>query len=390
MTFGTLALVVAAGLIGPLVGWWGRAAPPIVVGEIVAGVVIGRSGFDWLHSSDPTLVLLSNVGLALLMFIVGTHLPVRSPELRPALGRGLCAALSVGVLALAAGAGVADVVGPHDPLVLAVLVASSSGAVALPILQAIPRNDRPILVATAWIAIADVATVLAIPLVLPVGSTARALAGGALVIAAAAVVYVAARGLGRTGVVGRVRDASGDRGWAVDLRIALLVLFVLAWIAERFGTSILLAGFASGVVVTFLGEPRRVAQQLIGIGEGFFVPLFFVALGAKLDLGAFVHEPRTVLLAAALLAATTVIHLVVAVAWRLPPATGMLATAQLGVPAAVASVGLSSHALTAGQASAVMAAAVGSLIVCAIGGALLGNPRGMTDAAAPRVVRPAP
>jgi Kef-type K+ transport system membrane component KefB len=286
-----------------------------------------------------------------------------------------------GVLALGGGAALSTFVGLHRPLVLAILLATSSGAVALPVLQAIPRNDSPVLVATAWIAIADVASVLAIPLVLPVGSTVRALAGGALVIGVGAVVFAASYAVRGTDAVERIRKASVERGWAVDLRIALLVLFTLAWIADRFGTSILLAGFAGGVVVTLLDEPRRVAQQLIGIGEGFFVPLFFTVLGAKLDLGAFVHEPRTIVLGAALLVGTTVVHVVVAAVWRLPIATGLLATAQLGVPAAVASVGLTVRALDVGQASAVMAAAVGSLIVCAIGGALLGNTRPLTATA---------
>jgi Kef-type K+ transport system membrane component KefB len=292
-----------------------------------------------------------------------------------------------GAAALGIGAALAPFVGLDRPLVLAALLATSSGAVALPVLQAIPRNDSPILVATAWIAIADVVTVLAIPLVLPAGSTLRALAGGALVIALAACVFVAARTVRGTNLVERVRQASVERGWAVDLRIALLVLFTLAWIATRYGTSILLAGFAAGVAVTLLDEPRRVAQQLIGIGEGFFVPLFFTTLGARLDLSAFVHEPRTVVLGAALLVGSTIIHVVVAAVWRLPVATGLLATAQLGVPAAVTSVGLAVHVLGVGQASAIMAAAIGSLIVCAIGGVILGNPRPLTVAAPPATPR---
>jgi Kef-type K+ transport system membrane component KefB len=202
-----------------------------------------------------------------------------------------------------------------------------------------------------------------------------------LVIAISAVTFLVSRAVRGADVVERVRAASVERGWAVDLRIALLVLFTLAWVATRFGTSILLAGFAAGVVVTLLDEPRRVAQQLIGIGEGFFVPLFFTALGARLDLGAFIHEPRTVVLAVGLLVGTTIVHVAVAALWRLPLATGLLATAQLGVPAALASVGLTVHALDVGQASAVMAAAVGSLIVCAIGGAMMGNTRPLTTAA---------
>ena len=50
MSFGVLALVVAAGLAGPLLAVGRRGAVPVVVGELVAGVAIGRTGTHWL---DP-------------------------------------------------------------------------------------------------------------------------------------------------------------------------------------------------------------------------------------------------------------------------------------------------------------------------------------------------
>ena len=72
--------------------------------------------------------------------------------------------------------------------------------------------------------------------------------------------------------------------------------------------SIMLAGFALGLVVAAVGEPRRLARQLFGITEGFFGPLFFVWLGASLqvrDLGA---HPRLILLGVALGAGAVVAH----------------------------------------------------------------------------------
>src|SRR5690242_10902225 len=91
MTFGTLTLIVVAGLAGPaLAGLRGRAVPA-VVGEIVAGVVIGASGFGWIDATDPVLEFLAAVGFAMLMFVVGTRLPLRDPNLRAALGRAFAA-----------------------------------------------------------------------------------------------------------------------------------------------------------------------------------------------------------------------------------------------------------------------------------------------------------
>ena len=59
---------------------------------------------------------------------------------------------------------------------------------------------------------------------------------------------------------------------------------MLAYLADRVNTSILVAGFASGLVVSAIGEPRRLTRQVRGIAHGFFIPLFFVTLGARLDV----------------------------------------------------------------------------------------------------------
>ena len=88
-----------------------------------------------------------------------------------------------------------------------------------------------------------------------------------------------------------MRRLSKQRRWALDLRLSLLVLFVLAWIAQKGGTSILIAGFAAGLMVAVIGGPKRLSTQVRGIADGFFVPLYFVVLGAQLDLGGSRAQP---------------------------------------------------------------------------------------------------
>jgi len=307
------------------------------------------------------------------MFIVGTHLPVRDRRLRSALARGAAVAATVGGLAVVASVMLGSTVGLHRPAIFAVLLATSSGAVALPVLQGLGTPNRTVLVVTAWIAIADVATVLALPVVLATGRIARVVTGGALAVLVAAAMLVAAEVARDRAWVLRVRTLSHERGWGLDLRVSLLALFTCAWIASYFGASILIAGFAVGAVVALLGEPRRVAQQLVGIGEGFAIPLFFVHLGAQIDLGAMLESPRALALAAVLAGVAVAIHLLAALVWRLPVTMGLVASAQLGVPAAVVSIGLATKQLTAAQGAAVMAALLVSLGACAVGGALLGQ-----------------
>ena len=208
------------------------------------------------------------------------------------------------------------------------------------------------------------------------GSFTRALVGALLIVVVAAAFGLVISRLIDLDPVEELRHASHHLAWAFDLRLSLLVLFTLAWIAERFDTSALLAGFAAGVMVSLLGEPRRVADQLIGLGEGFFVPLFFVVLGARIDLRALVHSRDDLVLFAALALGTTLVPLAVAAIVRLPMTSGLLAAAEMGVPSAVASLGLASGALRPGQAAAIVGAAALSLAVTSVGAIRLGlNPR---------------
>jgi Kef-type K+ transport system membrane component KefB len=169
----------------------------------------------------------------------------------------------------------------------------------------------------------------------------------------------------------RARELSKDQHWALDLRLSLAVLFLLAWLAQKSGTSVLMAGFGAGLMVAAIGGPKRLSTQMRGVADGFFVPLYFVFLGAQLDLRALVEGPSMLALAATLLALNVAIHVGAAAIVRHPPAAGLAASAQLGVPAAVASLGLSEHILSRPVATAIVAAAVASLGVCTLGVGLL-------------------
>jgi Kef-type K+ transport system membrane component KefB len=188
--------------------------------------------------------------------------------------------------------------------------------------------------------------------------------------AAGAVLVLAQLSRGRP-IVRGLRRASKRRGWALDLRVSLLVLFTLSWLAERTGTSILIAGFAVGLVVAVLGGPKRLSRQVTGIAAGFFIPLFFVVLGAKLDLRALVHHPSNLEIAALLIVANVAVHLVAARATHQPFAAGLMATAQLGVPAGVVTLGLQRHLISPGAAAAILLAALATVGLCSLGVGLL-------------------
>ena len=99
VTFGVLTVIVIAGLGGPLLSASERILVPVVVGELLAGLVIGRTGFHLIHPADPTLAFMAAIGFAMLMFGAGMKVPLRTPQLGTRLVRGTIAAAIAGVFA---------------------------------------------------------------------------------------------------------------------------------------------------------------------------------------------------------------------------------------------------------------------------------------------------
>jgi Kef-type K+ transport system membrane component KefB len=368
MSFGSLALVMAGGLLGPILAGIPRLAIPLVVGELLAGLAIGQTGFGWVDPARPELVFLGDVGFAVLMLIAGTHLPLRTRGLPGALRAGTVATALVALLALPVAVLLRHVTPLHDTGVFAILLSTSSAAIVMPVLT--DRSAGPgarALVAIAWVSIADVATVIAIPIVLASGHVGRVVLGSVLVLAACAALYLVVRVAIEHHTLARAERSSLERGWALRLRLSFVALFALAWLATEYGTSVLIAGFGIGAVIALLGEPKSIAQELIGVGEGFLVPVFFVLLGARLDVRALFSDPANLGLLAALFVATVAVHVTVALVTRIGLSTGLLASAQLGVPAAITSLGLSDGTIEPGQGAAIVAAAIASVGVAALG-----------------------
>ncbi len=365
--FGTLLVLVLAGLAGPLLGLSRRWFVPLVAGEVLAGVLVGPHVIDAIDPSTPTVSFLGEVGFAMLMLTAGMHLPLRDPRIAGALRGGALQAGAVAVLAVPAGLLAATLAGGGHAAIYAVVLASGSAAVLLPAFEEAGLGGGAALRVMAQSTIADVLTIVSIPVVLQPGRLGHAVLGAALVALSAVGLLVLARAVGPRAWAKEVRARSKQRHWALDLRLSLLVLFFLAWVAEEGGTSILIAGFGAGVMVAILGGPKRLSTQVRGVADGFFIPLYFVVLGARLDIGGLFGHASLLALVVALIALGVGIRLLAAALGRAPAAGALAASAQLGVPAAVASLGLADHVLSSLDATAIVTSALGSLAVATVG-----------------------
>jgi Kef-type K+ transport system membrane component KefB len=380
--FGTLLLFVLAGLAGPLLGLAGRSFIPVVAGEILAGVLAGPDVLGVLEPDGTTISFLGEVGFAMLMLSVGMHLPLRERRLLSSLRDGALLAGAVLRLAIPAGLLAAALAGGGHAAVYAVVLASGSAAVLLPAFTEARLTGPVATRVMAWVTIADIATIVSIPVVLQPSRIGHVALASALVAVAAVSLLLAGRTLAGYGWIQVMRRRSKQRHWALDLRLSLLILFFLAWIAQQGGTSVLIAGFGAGVTVAILGGPKRLSTQVRGVADGFFIPLYFVLLGSRLDLNGLFGDASMLALAGALVALNVAIRVLAGGLLRMPLAGALAASAQLGVPAAVASLGLSSHVLAPASATAIVAAALLSLAVSTLGIDLLTRREGEPQAAA--------
>ena len=367
--FHTLALLTAVGFAGPLLASLPRLRIPVVIGELTAGLIIGKTGFGVIDDANPTFQLFANIGFALVMFVVGSHVRVHDPAMRSAVPLALARAVLVGVVAAALSVALAAEFGTGHAALYAVLMASSSAALALPVIDSLRLHGPPVLSVTAQIAIADAACIVLLPLVIDFRRAPMAALGGLAVAGCAVVLFVLLRAANSRGWRQRIHEFSERRRFALELRTNLLVLFALAALAVSTNVSIMLAGFALGLVIGWLGEPRRLARQLFGITEGFFSPLFFVWLGASLQVRELGSHPKFILLGVGLGLGAVLAHC----AGRLlgqPLTLAALSAAQLGVPVAAATIGTQEHLLAAGEPSALMFGALLTIASTSIAGAL--------------------
>ncbi|MEC5149894.1 cation:proton antiporter [Cryobacterium sp. GrIS_2_6] len=382
MTFQTLATISIVALLGPLLAIPRRWNLPVTLGEILAGILVGHTGLRLVDSSDPSITLLADIGFALIMFVAGSHVPVRDAQIRSALGTGAVRALFAAALAVALGIGAAVVFGSaHAPL-YAVLMASSSAALVLPVIDSLRLRGNSVLQLTAQVAIADIVAIIALPLAIDPPNAARAALGAGAVAAAAAVLCVTLSRLERNGARLRMHRLSEQRKFALELRIQLAVLFAMSAVAVFGHVSIMLAGFSFGLVVAAIGEPRRLARQLFALADGFFGPLFFVWLGASLDLGDLVTHPQMILLGLVLGGGALLTHAATRFLGQELP-LGLLSAAQLGVPVAAATIGEQAHLLVPGEGAALLLGALVTIVLSSLAGGRAAKRQANISAAPP-------
>ena len=374
MTFAALALIVGVGLLGPLLAWSDRLRVPVVIGELAAGVLIGTTGFRLVDTGPQSVfTFLANIGFAMVMFVAGSHVPIRDRALRQGARPSLLRLLLVVVIAAGLGWVVAKLFGTGHFALYAVLFASSSAAVILPITQSLQIPAQSMVRLLPQVAVADAACIVALPLALDPANAGTAALGALAVIGCSGLVFLLLWLSEKRGWRSALHKKSKERDFAMELRVSLLLLLLLVALAQTTKVSIMLAGFGLGLALAAVGEPRRLAGQLFGLTEGLFGPIFFVWLGASLNLRALGSHPSMILLGVVLAAGAILAHASAAVV-KQPLSLAVMATAQLGVPVAAATLGDQLGLLKPGEDAALLLGALLTIVATTLAGRVAARP----------------
>jgi Kef-type K+ transport system membrane component KefB/Trk K+ transport system NAD-binding subunit len=340
-----------------------RLGIPIVVGEIVAGMIIGRSGLRLVPEFDPILDLLAEFGFVFLMFLAGLEvdfsnlgildkgpLRIRRKAWGPVpLGTvvfALTLALSSAISVFLASRGLAS-----SPWLLALILSTTSLGIIMPVLKekglSSGRFGQSILVAAL---IADFGTMLFITLLVAVASR-----GVTLDILLIGLLFVAFFLLARIGSVSirlrAVRRTIEELSHAtaqIKVRAAFAIMLIFVVLSQILGTEIILGAFLAGAVLSLLRTPddAQLGHQLEAIGFGFFIPLFFIGVGVRFNLSALLASSSAMLLVPVLLIAAVVVKMVPGLLFRLPFtwreafAASALLSARLSLIIAASAIGL--------------------------------------------------
>src|SRR5215212_10041741 len=376
---GVLVVAAIAFAVPLLLGLAPTLHLPSVVLEIVAGIVIGPAILG-LVEVDLPLQVLALLGLAFLLFLAGLEIDLdrlRGARLRSAVAGfviSLAVALSIGLGLYATGL-------IEAPLLVAIILSSTSLGIVIPVLADAGQSNTALgQLIIAGSSIADFGAVILLSLFFSGDSSS---AGSTLLLIGGFVVLVVAIGLALAEVehsrrlgsaLARLQDSSAQ----IRVRGAFLLLIGLVVVAQVFGLEVILGAFFAGAVLRLLDRDEMMTHtgfhtKLQAVGFGVFIPFFFVTSGMQLDVGALLSGgPALALVPVFLLSLLLVRGLPAAlyrpmVGGRSSLAAGLLQATSLPFIVAATGIGMELGILSPAIGAAMVVAGLLSVVLCPLG-----------------------
>ncbi|ARB78172.1 MULTISPECIES: monovalent cation:proton antiporter family protein [Staphylococcus] len=316
MEFFSLVIVVVAAFFTPiLVNRLNISFLPVVVAEILMGVIIGNSFLN-LVEKDSMLNILSTLGFIFLMFLSGLEIDFSAfkKDTRNRQGQSqedknvpshLNMALTVFIFIMIISIvlayafkwlGLVD-----DVLLMIIIISTISLGVVVPTLK--EMNIMRTTIGQFILLVAVLADLFTMVLLTVYGAL-NGQGGGSIWLSAILVVFTAIFYI--IGILFKHMSflqklMSGTTQIGIRAIFALIILLVA--LAEGVGAEYILGAFLAGVVVSLLKPDEELVQKLDSFGYGFFIPIFFIMVGVDLDIPSLIKEPALLIIIPVLIGA---------------------------------------------------------------------------------------
>ncbi len=366
-------VIAAIAVIAPLLvrGLSSRLRVPIVVFELVLGIVAGPSVLGWIQEG-PISERLADFGLALLFFMAGNEI-----DFRVLRGRDGARAAGSWLIGLIAGIAVGLLIAPGEAaVVIGIALCSTALGMLLPILRDAGMLPTPFGRAVMGVgAIGEFGPLVAISLFLGGRNfgTASIVLFLFVIIAATCVSLASRLPHGR---LHRIVTSTLHTSGQFAVRMIVLILALLVALSLLLDLDMLLGAFVAGVVWQLImrnapaGDRAQVESKVEAVAFGLLVPIFFIYTGVTFDLDALLAGGSTVVLVPVFLVLLLVIRGLPSMlsAPRGSSARDRLALAFFGatglpVIVAVTSIGTAEELLSPGLAAALVGAGMLSVLL---------------------------
>ncbi|HVS31080.1 MAG TPA: cation:proton antiporter, partial [Thermoanaerobaculia bacterium] len=279
-----LAIFAAAKIFGELAE---RIGQPAVLGEMVGGIVIGVSGLHWIDPHNEVLHVLAELGVLLLLFLIGLETDLK--RLLSVGGASTSVAIVGVVLPFGAGYGVGYWLGYPTTVAVflgAALTATSVGITArvLSDLGHLKSDEAQVILGAA--VLDDIVGLVLLTVISAVAAGEELTTTGVLRVFAVAFGFVVMAMIIGSFLAPRLISMVARLRVAKALFFASVMFgFALAYLADLFGSALIIGSFAAGLVLARTDKGRDIEHQVHDVAQ-FFIPIFFVSVGAAVDLRA--------------------------------------------------------------------------------------------------------
>lgn len=356
-------------------------AIPVVVAEIIAGIMIGKSGLNLIDTNNSWLILLSSLGLIYLMFLSGVEIDFTSFRIRKNNSKQgkkdinpFFVSISVFFLMLLFAYGFSIILVQFglidEPIFMTIILSTISLGIVVPVLKESKIIDTQLGQTVLLIAvISDFVTMIlfAFYLALKEGNLSMIWWIPLLLVLVVVLYYFLDFYMKKSGL--KLLEALKTGTAQIGTRgVFALILFFVA-LTETIGVESILGAFLAGVIVSLLSPDRTFIHQLDSFGYGFLIPIFFVMVGVEFDFTSLLSNPRILALIPIiliLLFATRIIPTLLLrkwFSWQVAMGSGILLTSTLSLAIVAATVSLQMGIISEGMSSAIILV---SILTCFI------------------------